>query len=1113
MSSESLYSESVESGNPVVYGPSDPVQPYEGSNEGSDCDDGEKPLYNVYDPNDASDPEIELLARTKPLWRKVSAVLRPGYILDFMDYKSFQVVIRTWLQIWVGVILSVVPRTSHWIGNAAYLMQIMGFIAVAGGSLVTTNFISSFICMFYAVAGWLVGIIAMKITHAIRGYPTKEEIVEIIMKDGYCSMGPSAGVEFNNCVMNVIFTGKFLETKTTVIYIFAIIIGFTLFGLTEKLHRLIRLGFITSVISLIINCCYGVFIPFFDPTSLGLAIIKPMGFAFALKTLLAAIIYPVTSSFQYFAVSNRVFKGLTQAAENNLRFIQTCKPSAPGFTNYMKYAKEVADTKGNVATGEFLASIMQLEVAISRFDLGDAGEFRSLLKGFVGTAGGYEYFYRLFQERKQFASNSFTNFGRRGSIASTTASMADRKVISTIHDSYRSVGAFENNRRINILKKRIATINPEDRVTLSDLDYIASFINKNFSPILEANLAGLVGITEWLEAANQFRTYAYFIPSSFKKHQAKQQECNQKIISLKARLESELENLDDHEKLETLFKTAKIQNEAFLNLITQTTLFLHFAKTNCKHILRIIDLFLSIDERRPTPSVIHYFTSTMRAKAQSFYDKEYPSDVILDFSDLENRRNPDSLPPATGYQRFGSKLLKVYKWLYNGHVWFWIRSGGLVCVSAIPYFCRTTSNWYFSWRLIWLVIMTGVSTAETTGQTIYVFGAKLMYTLFGCLLGGIGWYISTGSGHGNYYGYCAVSGVLYAFLSYYRHFSVHLSLVPQILFSVTTALVLGTSWVDSKYNKLANIGGGWRVALTRLVGVMIGLIVGSFACIFPKPKTSKTELRGILAGAIAEIGSIHCQVARFANLRFANHSIRILERHDQINEKFRKLSIDLGGISQLVVALQHEIPLSGYWPEARFTKLQACITDLLLLYFILYNIFNRIEDTDEMPTLLRRLAWSDADFTANLFSIIHMVSDSLYYKKPLPQITEASLTIKHYNSLMSQWEINRISLNERYYGPHNNAKCDHSSDEKGAEVETKRDDETDERFGESIIQNLNYKKYFSDDGQLKIVALLLVHIIYERLDEIMIIVKELVGERYIFDDTLFEDDPLLRMYD
>jgi hypothetical protein len=846
--------------------------------------------------------------------------------------------------------------------------------------------------------------------------------------------------------------------------------------------------------------------PFFDPTSLGLAIIKPMGFAFALKALLAAIIYPVTSSYQYFAVSNRVLKGLAKATENNLRFIQTCKPSAPKFTNYMKYARDVTGSKENIATGEFLASIMQMEVAISRFDLGDAGEFRSLLKGFVGTARGYEHFYRLFQERKQFASNSFTNFGRRGSIASTAASMADRKIISTIHDNYRPVGAYENNRRINIIKRRIANVNPEDRVTLSDLDYIASFINTNFSRILETNLAGLLGIAEWLEAANEFRTYAYFIPRSFKRHQTKQKECNGKMISLKARLESELQGLDDHEKLENLFKSAKVQNEALLSLITQTTLFLHFAKTNCKHLLKIIDLFLSIDERRPTPSIIHYFSSTTREKAQSFYDREYPTDTILNFSDLENKRNPDSLPPSTSYQKVGSKLLRVYKWLYNGHVWFWIRSGILVCVAATPYFCRTTSNWYFSWRLIWLVIMTGVSTSETTGQTIYVFGAKLMYTIFGCLLGGIGWYISTGSGQGNYYGYCTVSAVLYAFLSYYRHFSVHLSFVPQILFSVTTALVLGTSWVDVKYNKLANIGGGWRVALTRLVGVIIGLVIGSFACLFPRPKSSKKELRVILAFAIAEIGSIHCQVSRFANLRFANPSIHILERHDQISKRLKKLSIDLGSISQLVVALRHEIPFSGYWPEAKFTKLQACITDLSLLYFILYNVFNRIEDTDEIPTILRRLAWSDVEFTANFFSTIHMVSDSLHHKKSLPQITEASLTIKHYHSLMSQWEINRISLNERHFDTQN-SRSDHPSDEKGIEIET------DDKFSESIIQNLNYDKYFSDDGQLKIVALLLVHIIYERLDEIMIIVKELVGETYIFDETVFEDDPLLRMYE
>lgn len=139
-------------------------------------------------------------------------------------------------------------------------------------------------------------------------------------------------------------------------------------------------------------------------------------------------------------------------------------------------------------------------------------------------------------------------------------------------------------------------------------------------------------------------------------------------------------------------------------------------------------------------------------------------------SDIQER-DADNLPPANAMQFFGLYFTKLYSFFISNKFWFWIKAGGLITIGAIPYFVRTTAGFYYHHRMIWLVIMIAVSISENTGSTIYVFCAKLVYTFFGAIVGMIGWYIACGNGNGNYYGYGAVTAVLFVYFVYFRHFS------------------------------------------------------------------------------------------------------------------------------------------------------------------------------------------------------------------------------------------------------------------------------------------------------------------------------------------------------
>ncbi|KAK6197907.1 uncharacterized protein RJT21DRAFT_122722 [Scheffersomyces amazonensis] len=1045
-------------------------------------------LVNAYYLSDAIPNDIEIPRSKESLWRKTLFIIRPGYIIDHLDYGSFKVAVRTWLQVWISAILCAIPGTSHWMGSAAYLMQIIGFIAVAGGTPIIMNIYISFAAILFSCFAWVHAIIAMKLNNRFHDYITQDQLARKLIDEGSCTVD-----NISQCMIDNIFSGRYLQVRSAVVYCLAIITCFTIMGLAQSLQKTLRVAFVAGVIALIINCCYGVFFPIFDPLEIGLSVMKPMGLAFALKSFLAVVIFPTTASFQYLDGSAKLLKGLKKASENHLRLFKTLKPSADNFSGYKQYSSDITSIRNKLGALEIMAGMAKLEVSYGRFDLGDLGEFRSLLKNLVSISSGYNYYYETFSQRRNFALQIFSNYARRSSAASVHRSEVGTRFLTTVlHESYKKVGEFENSNRENSLKKRFWSIDPKDRVTLEDLDNIADFIKEHFQYLLQVSDEVFQLLIEWLSAANNYRTYSLLFPSQRKSHVLKQKENHKRLLAAKEKLESVIVEVCEKACSQAQSQFTGRNEEVLLCLLSQVSLFLYLSKRHSYHLLKMVDLFLSIDAIRPEPVLITWFTNSKREVPKNIMRVHSDSNEVPQFlSSNVQTRDPDSLPPDNFIQVLGKYFVKVYYLLLRPDIWFWIRSGILVCVGATPYFVRTTANWYYSNRLIWLVIMIGVSTSESVGETMYVIWSKLFYSFFGSLLGLVGWYISAGRGPGNYYGYSAVTAVIYIYLSYYRHFSIHLTFVPAILFAVTTALVLGTSWIDGQFNKLANVGEGFRVAWIRFVSVVIGLTIGLFACLIPKPLTSKYELRHILSNVIEETGNLHSDISSFAMKRLEDPSYHLSSRHDKITERLRYALLQLAGTSSLMVPLHHEIPLTGYWPEEKYRRLQTILIDITQLYFYLFSIFNLIEDPKKWNRkILRKVGWTNSSIVADIFTILHMSADALKTCNSLPKITSSNTSLKHIDSLMHQWGINRISINERFYRDDGNLDSGLRS--------TLKDSTND--------SNLDYNTFFSHDGQLLVVSLLFAHMIYKRLDELMILIKGLVGEKFDYDSSIFEDE-------
>lgn len=1051
---------------------------------------------NIYDDNDKKPPiESELPEKKQALWKKFFDMVRPGYFLDHLDYESFKVVFRTWAQLWVTVVLMVIPKVGNWMGNAAYLMQIVGFIIVAGGTLIVFNAALTIVCFSYVMVSWLFATIALLISNRLRGSITVEDLEQLLIQDGSCTAD-----NILTCMISQIFTGRFLTTRCTVVFIICLMIGLTMYGMSLRLHPLLRPGFVAGIISLIILTNYYVFFPVFMPKAVGYSIIKPMGIAFVTKIVTSILIFPTTSSFLYFNGSSKILSGLSKATKNNINFMKTLKPSGPDFMNFRKYSKEITGFRNKISQLEIVASSIKYEVSFGRLDAGDAGEFRYLLKNLINLSAGYEYFYQLLNERLDIVSDNIRELGRRASTSSTYNPKnitGHSKLFTALQQSYKSVGEYENSRRIKLLRNRIYSTDASDSLTLQDLDNVSRFITTYFTSILEAVDFGIETVTKWLTAANKFRTYTIIIPGSKQKHKQIQQECRKELLEAKRKLKYELERWSDHKQIENLMQGTTRNEEALLCLISQTSLFLNLAKDQSKAIMRMIDLFLSIDENRPMPTLITPFTNSVRDSARYINSTVgAPEENQSSFWQEEvSARDADALPPSHLYHFFGIKCVSFYEKLLNKHLWFWIRASGLITVCCIPFYCRTTAEWYYNNRLTWIPVVCCLTVSEYVGEAIYGILSRFFYGFAAGVIGMVAWYISAGSGTGNYYGYCIVTGFLYFYLCFFRHFSVHLNPVPQVLLCVTVALIMGTSWIDTNYaQSTGDIGYGFTAAWKRHVSVTIGIAISFLASCFPRVSTSKVVIRKVLARALEQIGILHCNVSRFGLGRLENHNVHILRRHDVTLEKFRTVLLKLASITRIMGPLQYEIPISGNWPISKYSRLQASVTDVVQLYVMLQSLFDQLEEPEFwVPIIMGRMGWTSASMNANFFSMVHMGAGSLKSKTALPKITQANLSIQHLDLLRSKWGLEKISLSERFYNQEKDTEKEYVVDE-------------GESLHDSMVKNLDYEKLFSADGQCNIVALLLAHMIYRRLDETIIIIKSLVGEKFDFDYTIFDDE-------
>ncbi|KAF7419671.1 hypothetical protein PC9H_002263 [Pleurotus ostreatus] len=424
-------------------------------------------------------------------------------------------------------------------------------------------------------------------------------------------------------------------------------------------------------------------------------------------------------------------------------------------------------------------------------------------------------------------------------------------------------------------------------------------------------------------------------------------------------------------------------------------------------------------------------------------------------------RDPDALPPRNAFELVMNGLYRLALAMGHGNMVFAIKAAILTVIMCLPSFIKASSGFAYRNRFVWAIFMGQLTLARFRGDTTFGLTARILATFFGCIAGLIMWYISAGTGHANAYGLGAVCAVCFPFFFYARLYWPGPPMT-NIIFFVTTVLVVGYSYQDNYIVVAASPGSGWDVAWACLLpceslpqnsqgGVLTcGFSLFSF---FPPSTTIRSYQRTTLATTAAELGAIYCAIISFANAPKDDENQSIITSLIAVRSKLKRSIV-------LKANVVYEFSLRGRWPGKRY---QRVIELQLYIAYSLSHLMSVVEHMEPAWTraFLRRTRFLDSDFQGDVLAVISMISTALKTGHPLPQITPCPLL-------------------DRYMERNHGLNVIH--------VDSEEDYGLPRTLTLSTLENEQYLRFC--------VGASTAYSIMTQLDRLMVATKEIVGEQY-----------------
>ncbi|KAL0959307.1 hypothetical protein HGRIS_014571 [Hohenbuehelia grisea] len=557
-----------------------------------------------------------------------------------------------------------------------------------------------------------------------------------------------------------------------------------------------------------------------------------------------------------------------------------------------------------------------------------------------------------------------------------------------------AVGVFESQRYLNLEATRLH--DPDDAEHTKES---MALLSASCDTLLEACTDGISAITSWLPGVRKGR-WRFWV--SRKERQREWQTRYDALKKARDALHQALqafENEKRHLVLEPYHGAFEPKPDAQDQPAPPHRHLFHcyvyqYHLNHLSHnLLDLFDQILHLEsERRAnklwTPAHDATFWSTWQPAENIEHDDDENPELIQGippaWSDLgePQPRDPDALPPRNAFEWLMNGLYRFTKALGHGNAVFALKAGALTVIMCLPSFIKASAAFAYSNRFVWAIFMAQLTLARFRGDTTFGLVARILATFWGGLVGLVMWYISTGSGHGNPYGFAAVCAVCFPFFFYARLYWPGPPMT-NIIFFVTAILVLGYSYQDNYIVLASNPGTGWSVFWRRFLLVTVGVAAAFIFSFFPPSTTIRRYQRTTLATTVSELGAIYCSIVSFAHLPHEEAAQGIITSLIAVRSKLNRSMI-------LRTNVVYEFSLRGRWPAERYHR----ILELQLqIAYSLSHLMSVVEHMEPAWTraFLRRTRLLDSDFQGDVLAVISMVSTSLKTGNPLPQITPCPL--------------------------------------------------------------------------------------------------------------------------
>ncbi|KZO95427.1 hypothetical protein CALVIDRAFT_599211 [Calocera viscosa TUFC12733] len=532
-------------------------------------------------------------------------------------------------------------------------------------------------------------------------------------------------------------------------------------------------------------------------------------------------------------------------------------------------------------------------------------------------------------------------------------------------------------------------------------------------------------------------------------------------------------------------------------------------------LLAMLEEVLDVEEKRskcklwwPTITLSGFLGGGGRSDPNEL-DDEDPETIegLQLFSEPAEARDPDSEAPSNIFYYYGGKVQRGISGMFRrGDAFFAAKAGIITVVVAMPQYVQSTASFYYYHRGLWAIIMAQLTLQRWAGDTIIQWVWRIIATFCGAAIGTTLWYISSGSSQGNAFGLAAVGAVVLPFIFFLRLNSPYI--VMYVLFCVTIFLVLGYSRQDGVGGfSTVNSGWGWDVGWRRFVLVVIGITVAAIFALIP-PETSRHSVRRTVSKSIEGLGSVHAELLSYAGRTHSGADTIIIDDLVRINVKLRAY------LTSRISGAEYEPTLEGKWPAEKYRKLQTTLLELSDLLGQLMTVYWRIGQThiDQRwrEGLVLRTRFLQPTFIGETMAIYYILATALKTAAPLPQILPTPLVDRAFDkryglrvpqgsdpdAKRSHFDTDDTPTPGTPREPTSAMRdpADHPLAEKHVRLEEPAPAPSPKRMLDR--QELTFDMLTDEGYMIFVTGVMTTYDMLTRLDRLVMVVRELVGEKY-----------------